>query len=283
MMSEFARLSKVMLCSPVAPFTYTSANDLHYQQANSSLIASEILALANLYRDLGVEVAWFRPTVEEVNSLNDYFFCRDQLLRLPNGVMALPMGVSERRGEWNLVKQFLSHSSDVIQIESLFNEEDSIEGADVLWAGTRDVVIGIGKRTSHSSASKLASYLERIQVSTHFIPIDFKACQHLLGILQFISPHKALVRKHYVSRELRELLLKLNIEPILIDEGPSVSECQGMNIVMIDQKNLVMPAGLPNLKSFYESLGLACFEANISECVKAAGGIACLTGILRRS
>jgi arginine deiminase len=43
-----------------------------------------------------------------------------------------------------------------------------------------------------------------------------------------------------------------------------------------------MPKGNPKTQSFYEDLDVDCDTVEIGELHKAAGGIGCLTGILRR-
>jgi arginine deiminase len=44
-----------------------------------------------------------------------------------------------------------------------------------------------------------------------------------------------------------------------------------------------MPAGRPITQAFYESLGVRCRTIVVDELIRAAGGIGCLTGVLRRA
>jgi N-dimethylarginine dimethylaminohydrolase len=43
-----------------------------------------------------------------------------------------------------------------------------------------------------------------------------------------------------------------------------------------------MPAGSPNTRALYESQGITVIEAPIDQYLRAAGGMGCLTGVLRR-
>jgi N-dimethylarginine dimethylaminohydrolase len=43
-----------------------------------------------------------------------------------------------------------------------------------------------------------------------------------------------------------------------------------------------MPANCPHTQALYEAGGIECVTVEIDELVKAAGGMGCLTGILKR-
>jgi N-dimethylarginine dimethylaminohydrolase len=43
-----------------------------------------------------------------------------------------------------------------------------------------------------------------------------------------------------------------------------------------------MPVGAPRQKAIYEDAGITCIEVDISELIKAGGGIHCLTAFLSR-
>lgn len=285
MLSEYARLKTVMLCVPALPFSFEaspSKGELHYERVDFQKIAFEINELRALYESLGVRVLSFCPSESKIkeSKLNDYFFCRDQLLRLPEGPVAAVMGVKGRKDEFPLVQDFLCERG--LSCESFLNKEDNAEGADILWATPQDVLIGVGARTSFATAKKIACYLRRWSIRSHFIPIHYQVCQHLLGVLQFISPTKALVRITYAPAELLTCLEHLGIEVIRIHESREISERQALNIVLIDRKRVIIPSDTPKMRDFCESLDLECYEARIDECIKAAGGIACLTGIIER-
>ncbi len=274
-LSEYAPLVRVLLCKP--QFAFSDETCLHYQKSDAKLIAAEISNLALLYESLGVAVSWLNPTQEKVlqHQLNDYFFCRDQIIRLPDANYPAPMGVKERSAEYEIICDFLGPSSPISGL-------GSSEGADILWASCEDLVVGVGKRTSLQSALALKEFLAPHLINVHMVAIEFQVCQHLLGVVQFISKGRALVRSKFAPKQLLALLDELKIEVIDIPEISEVSRSQAMNVVLIDEQRLVMPTNCPQMRTLYQSLGFECFEVDISESIKAAGGIACLTGILER-
>jgi len=62
-------------------------------------------------------------------------------------------------------------------------------------------------------------------------------------------------------------------------------DIQGMalNFVTLAPNTILMPAGNSSTQSFYEDSGIKCVTAEVNELHKAAGGIGCLTGVLKRS
>jgi N-dimethylarginine dimethylaminohydrolase len=55
-----------------------------------------------------------------------------------------------------------------------------------------------------------------------------------------------------------------------------------LNFVTLRPRRVLMPANCPKTSSVYKANGTNCIEVDISEFIKAAGGIGCLTGILKR-
>jgi len=43
-----------------------------------------------------------------------------------------------------------------------------------------------------------------------------------------------------------------------------------------------MPTGNPVTQAFYEDAGIDCQKVEVDELLKAAGGVGCLTGVLKR-
>ncbi|MGH7127163.1 MAG: dimethylarginine dimethylaminohydrolase family protein, partial [Planctomycetaceae bacterium] len=54
------------------------------------------------------------------------------------------------------------------------------------------------------------------------------------------------------------------------------------NFVTLGPRDIVMPEQCPVTRAFYESHGVRCRTVVVDELMKAAGGIGCLTGVLRR-
>jgi N-dimethylarginine dimethylaminohydrolase len=57
---------------------------------------------------------------------------------------------------------------------------------------------------------------------------------------------------------------------------------RGMNFITVGPSAVLMPAGCPGIRRRLEAEGISVRCADVSEYLKGAGGIACLTGILAR-
>jgi N-dimethylarginine dimethylaminohydrolase len=56
-----------------------------------------------------------------------------------------------------------------------------------------------------------------------------------------------------------------------------------LNFVTLGPRHILMACGNPNTQSFYGNMGLRYVTVRVDELHKAAGGIGCLTGILKRA
>jgi arginine deiminase len=55
-----------------------------------------------------------------------------------------------------------------------------------------------------------------------------------------------------------------------------------LNFVTLGPRRILMAAGNPITRAFYEKAGITYHQVEVDELLKAAGGIGCLTGILER-
>lgn len=283
-MNEFGALKSLALCAPQRSFSYPHEH-LHYERADALKCAQEIIALRDFYESHNITVHLMSADIFETNSSEsqDFFFCRDQVIRVPGGIVLCPMGVDQRKNEFSVLQAYWREQSHSLRVFDLFSAHDAIEGADVLWIDDFNVLVGVGKRTSMASAHRLATFLADFSVRAHLVPIEHQVSQHLLGIVQFIAPMHALVRTSVATKELLQALTKLGVKVEAIAESVEVAQWQAMNFVMLSPTQLVMSSRGQALVPYYESLGLHCHLIEIDECTKAAGGVACLTGILERA
>jgi len=106
--------------------------------------------------------------------------------------------------------------------------------------------------------------------------------QHLLGVVNFVDRDLAVVNGGKVTAQLAELLDARDIRQIVLPPDAELTAGLGMNFVTLAPRRLLMPAGCPGIRARFRSEGLEVLEAEIGEYRKAAGGIGCLTGVLRR-
>jgi N-dimethylarginine dimethylaminohydrolase len=82
---------------------------------------------------------------------------------------------------------------------------------------------------------------------------------------------------HQAVRALRERGYRLLWAPDMEE-----LERMALNFVTLGPQKILMPANCPHTQAMYEAGGIECVTVEIDELVKAAGGMGCLTGILKR-
>lgn len=157
----------------------------------------------------------------------------------------------------------------------------TFEGADMLWINPQRVLVGIGCRTNEEGFRQLEMVLRSMGVEATAIPLP-TGVQHLLGVVNFVDRDLAVVHADKADPVLLTLLDGLGVDRIELGSSPEVDTGGAMNFVTLEPRRLVMPAGCPDARSRYESAGIRTEELEVSEYLKAAGGLGCLTGILRR-
>ncbi|CAN5638072.1 hypothetical protein BH23CHL5_BH23CHL5_14760 [soil metagenome] len=55
-----------------------------------------------------------------------------------------------------------------------------------------------------------------------------------------------------------------------------------MNFVALSTGTILMPKGGTDARARYEAAGVVCHTVDVSELIKAGGGIHCMTGFLKR-
>ena len=69
---------------------------------------------------------------------------------------------------------------------------------------------------------------------------------------------------------------------IFLPEETEAERNRALNFVTLGPRRILMAAGNPATRRFYEDHGITCTTAQADELAKAAGAIGCLTGVLRR-
>jgi len=69
---------------------------------------------------------------------------------------------------------------------------------------------------------------------------------------------------------------------LFIPDDEEATRGFALNFVTLGPRRVLMAAGNPITQSFYEDAGISYQTVEVSELLKAAGGIGCLTGIVER-
>jgi N-dimethylarginine dimethylaminohydrolase len=101
--------------------------------------------------------------------------------------------------------------------------------------------------------------------------------------VNFADARLAVVHGGRVTPEIHGVLGDLHIERLVLPPDDELSRGRGMNFVTLAPRRLVMPTGCPGIRRRLEAAGIEVHECDVSQYLKAAGGLGCLTGILSRA
>ncbi len=79
-----------------------------------------------------------------------------------------------------------------------------------------------------------------------------------------------------------KLLRDFGFELIALDNAEELHDKRGMNAVVLSPRRLVMPAKCPEIRNRLESAGIEVLTQQVSEYIKAAGALGCMTAIIER-
>lgn len=276
--SEWGVLKEVVLSWPGEELNYPGAANGQLMLAKPKLAAMRRQAseLASFYERAGVTVHFARPATPPPPN---FIFMRDLFWATPEGVVLGRPAALQRAGEERFAQEALARLGVPIVLQP--RGRATFEGADALWLDHHTVLIGTGVRTNPAALAQLAPLLAAL--GAELIPVPLPAgVQHLLGIVNFAAPDLAVVNGGRASSELLALLAARRVRAIILPPDEELTAKLGMNFVTLGPRQIVMPAGCPGIKRRLGQAGIGCAEIEVGEYLKAAGGLACLTGILRR-
>jgi N-dimethylarginine dimethylaminohydrolase len=276
--SEWGRLREVVLSWPGEEINFSGpANDyLMLARPHLSTLQRQTEALVEFYQGLGVTVHLARPS-----SLPppNFLFMRDLFWATPEGVVLARPASHQRAGE----ERYAAETLAKLGVPMILSPHGlaTFEGADALWLNERTVLLGVGGRTNNESARQLRGLLGEMDVELREIRLP-QGVQHLLGVVNFVDRHLAVLYGGKATPELIELLAMHGVERIVLPPDDELCQGLGMNFVTLSPRRIVMPANCPRIKKRLVQEGIEVLEMEVSEYLKAAGGLACLTGILWR-
>ena len=105
---------------------------------------------------------------------------------------------------------------------------------------------------------------------------------HLDGLLNFLDKDLAVIWPRRTPFKVVDVLRKRGFRFVEIDDEREAQECLPMNFVGLRPGEILMPAGGDSTRRRYEEAGVVCHTVDVSELIKAGGGIHCMTGFLKR-
>ena len=277
--SEWAPLEAVLLHPPgpeVEALVDTDAA-LMLEPLTPARLRAEHGALAEAYRRSGVEVVLLDPPGPVPPNT---MFCRDLFFMTPEGAILARPASSTRAGEERLVARRLSALG--VPILMSVRGEGTFEGADALWIDPGAVLLATGLRTNEAGAAQVDWLLQEMGVEVVRVDLPY-GTMHLLGTVNLAGPDLAVAWPGRVPHRAVEALRARGCRVLFLPDEQEARAGMALNFVALAPYRVLMPAGCPRTRAFYEAHGVACLEVEIGELRRAAGGMGCLSGILRRA
>lgn len=274
---EWANLQAVLLHRPGPEIEGLTEPDAVQMLAtvNAELFRRQHDALAAAYRRAGVEVHYLSPDGQvPPNTL----FCADLFFMTPEGAILARPASTVRAGE----EQHVARRLAALDVPILLSVHGSgvFEGADAIWVDEDTALVATGLRTNGAGADQVAWVLRNIGAEVVRVDLPFGS-MHLMGTLRLAGPGIAVGHPgrtpHRAVCALRERGYRL-----LWASDADETRRKALNFVTLGPGKILMAANCPRSQAMYEAEGIECVTVEIDELAKAAGGIGCLTGILKR-
>jgi N-dimethylarginine dimethylaminohydrolase len=268
----------VLLAWPGEEFAEADPPDryLMLEHVDVPVIQRQFEGIAQAYAEAGVEVRVYRPTRRPPPNL---IFLRDLFFMTPEGAIIGRMASEQRAGEERFATEALAQVG--VPILATVHGHGCFEGADAIWLEPRCVLLAIGRRTNRAGAELVASVLRDLGVTTRLTELP-KDTQHLVGVVNCLDAGFAAIHADRATSPLRAILREHGYRLLELPADEELTRRRGMNFVAVRPSAVVMPSGCPGIRHRLEMEGISARCVEVGEYLKAAGGLACLTGILSR-
>ena len=277
--SEIGRLRAVLLRRPGPELD--AVTDFDAMQMRSDLIPDVVRAqhdaLAEAYRAHGVAVHHVEQgRIDKPNSM----FVRDLMLMTPEGAIVTRPASTVRAGEERLIAEALARLG--VPILMSVHGSGTFEGADVAWIDRDLCFLAEGLRTNEEGAEQVERMLREIGVATVVRVGLPHGAMHLDGLLAILDHDLAAIWPRRTPFKVIDVLRKRGFRFVEVEDEDEAQHRLPMNFVALAPGEILMPAGAARMQEQYEAAGVTCHTADIGECIKAGGGIHCMTGFLKR-
>jgi N-dimethylarginine dimethylaminohydrolase len=277
--SEIGRLHAVLLRRPGPELD--AITDFDAMQMRTTLspegVRAQHDALAEAYHAHGVTVHYVeRGRIDKPNAM----FVRDLMLMTPEGAIVTRPASTVRAGEERLVAEALGSLG--VPILMSVHGGGTFEGADVAWVDENLCFLAEGLRTNEEGADQVERMLREIGV-TEVVRVGLPhGAMHLDGLLSLLDRDLAVIWPRRTPFKIVTTLRRRGYRFIEVEDERDAQENLPMNAVALAPGEILMPAGSARMRERYEAAGVRCHMVDIDECIKAGGGIHCMTGFLKR-
>ena len=275
--SEWRRLTAVALRCPGAEIAVDDIDASQFLEApDPGRARAEHEALGEVYRAEGVEVIEV-PDVARPSP--NRMFCADLFAMTPQGAILGRPASSVRAGEEVAVAAALAGARAPI-LKTLTGRA-TFEGADLMWLDGETAIIGRGLRTNSQAIDQIGALLAEIGCT--LIAVDLPhATMHLMGMLRIADADLAIAWPRRTPHAAVAALRQRGYRVAFLPDEDEAANNRALNFVTLGPRRILMPAGNPGARRFYEGLGIEVIETPMAELRKAAGAVGCLTGVVGR-
>ena len=276
--SEVGRLRAVLLHRPGPELDRAAGDDaaLMLSPADTDAARRQHDLLAAAYDEEGVEVHRVDPPVEPPPN---QMFCADTFFMTPEGAILARPASTIRAGEERWIARRLAELG--VPIVRSISGTGTFEGADAQWLDPGTVLLSRGLRTNAEGVRQVREVLEGIGVRVIVVDLPYGA-MHLMGQIRFLDRDLAIVRQGRLALSAVEAMREMGYTVLTFPDDAEIDNHYGHNFVTLGPRRVLMPAGNRKTRRLLEEHGVEGRSVEIAELAKAAGGIGCLTGILRR-
>lgn len=277
--SECGKLHAVLLKRPGEELDNITDFDAVQMRSdlNPAIARAQHDAMADAYESQGVRVYYVENgRMDKPNS----FFLRDLMLMTPEGAIINRPASTVRAGEERFVAEALGRLG--VPILMSVHGNGTFEGADVMWVNKDLCFLAEGLRTNTEGANQVERMLREIGVKDVVRVALPWGAMHLDGLLNFLSGDLAVAWPRRTPYPVVKTLQERGFKVIEVVDDREAHEQLPMNFVALAPGKVLMPSGGDQMRAIYERHGVECVEVDVSELIKAGGGIHCMSGFLKR-
>lgn len=260
-------IKKVLMCEPkYFEVNYAINPWMKIGSVDKKRAYKQWLELLGIYGKLGIKV----DIIEQKENLPDMVFAADQGLFYRKNILLSNFRYPQRREEKKYYKQWFEKND--FKIETL-PERVFFEGGDSVWFGDK-LLVGVGFRGNLEGVRGIGEIWGIRGIPLGLInPYFF----HLDMCLFVLNKETIIYYPEAFSEVSRKKLKKLvpNLIPLEKKEAFNFAA----NSLVTDH-HAVIQEGNRGVKKEIEGQGYLIIETDVSEFMKAGGGIHCLTGVI---
>ena len=198
-----------------------------------------------------------------VSDFPDAVFVEDTAFVLPELAIITRPGAESRRAETASIAEALRLHRPLAFIK----EPGTLDGGDILPIN-RTIYVGQSSRSNAAAIAQLAKLVQPFSYTVQVVPVT--GCLHLKSAVTQVGPNTLLINQSWVD-----------VAPFtdftLIDVAPT--EPGAANALLLSQ-TVIFPAEYPNTLHKLSAHNIAVKPVNVSEIIKAEGGVTCCSLIV---